>query len=144
VRWRGSVLVDRPDTEVFLLLSDLREVRLWTAWLPGGAAVVGDGTSLGSELLGPGRGQLRLVAAALREIRFELELLDPLGGPARAELTYGLQDVGASATIVMLDVVVQGGPGLGRLAARRLARRVPRLAEQDLAALKAHLEGTTH
>jgi hypothetical protein len=144
VRLGGSVLVDRPDTDVFLVLSDLSELRAWTAWLPASdPELVGDGTSLGSELLGaPGRGaaRLRLVAAALREIRFELELPARVGGPARAQLVYRLQDVGASATIVMLEVVVAQGSGAGRLPARRLARRAPDLAERDLAGLKAHLE----
>lgn len=139
-----SILVDRPDTEVFLVVSDLHEVRHWTAWLPAGdLAVVGDGTSLGSELLaapGRGRGRLRLVGVALREIRYELELPARVGGPARAGLTYRLQDVGASATIAMLEVAVAQGPGVGRLAARRLARTAAGLAERDLAGLKAHLE----
>jgi hypothetical protein len=135
-----SILVDRPDTEVFLVASDLHEVRRWTAWVPAGdLAVVGDGTSLGSELLAA-QGRLRLVGVALREIRYELEVPARVGGPARAHLAYRLQDVGASATIVVLEVAVAPGTGLGRLAARRLARAAAGLAERDLAGLKAHLE----
>jgi hypothetical protein len=142
-----SILVDRPDTQVYLTVSDLHELRAWSAWpqlAGGGGRLVGDGTSVGSALLlldarGVERGRLRLVATALHAIGYELAV------PGRRRhvpvpLEYRLQDVGGSATIVMLDVgtsVRQGLPGLGD---RRLARRLLTRAADDLAGLKAHLE----
>jgi hypothetical protein len=148
MRHTESILVDRLDTEAFLAISDLHELLRWSAWpqLSRGAATVrGDGTSVGSELVlvdqrGRDRARLRLAGASLREIGLDLHLRMPVVGAATGRLAYRLQDVGASATIVMLDVEVPALVGVRRLAARSMVRTLLALAARDLAQLKTHLE----
>jgi hypothetical protein len=145
-----SILVDRPDTRAYLTVSDLDALLAWSAWphvAGGGGRLVGDGTSLGSELLlldprGDEQGRLRLVATALHTIGYELEVRVRRGRHLPVGLEYRLQDVGGSATIVVLDVKAPVRAGLPGLGDRRLARRLVALAARDLAGLKAHLEGT--
>jgi len=151
MEWTESITIDRPDTQVFMAISDLHEVCQWSAWVVpsgGGCSVVGDGTSFGSELIlrdsrGVERGRLRLVAARLD--RVELQFLSR--GPGRRavdlDLAYRLQDVGASATIVMLDASAHPRlpAGLRHLAEPRLRRELRGAHSRDLRGLKAHVEG---
>jgi hypothetical protein len=144
----ASILVDRPDTQAYLTVSDLHELVEWSAWPQlggGGARLVGDGTSVGSELVlldaaGADRGRLRLVGASLQRVAFELHVPTRLAGEVEAGVAYRLQDVGGSATIVMLDIGTPSVPGPRGLAVRALRRRLLALAGRDLAQLKAHLE----
>jgi carbon monoxide dehydrogenase subunit G len=158
VRWIESLTIDRPDTAVYLALSDLDEVARWSAWaaVAGGTpAVNGDGTSFGSSLLlrdvgGGEHGQLNLVSARLDQVELHVggDGAGRFGGIGRrlldVRLTYRLQDVGASATIVMLDVSVAAARRslVRHVAERRLRRRLAAVAALDLRQLKAHLEAT--
>lgn len=156
MQWTESLTIDRPDTAVFLAISDLHEVARWSAWVAvaGGTPVLlGDGTSTDSALLlrdarGAGHGQVRLVSARLDRVGLHLggDGAGRFGGSGRRPmdvgLSYRLQDVGASATIVMLDVSVTAPRAavVRRAVEPRLRRRLAVVAARDLRQLKAHVE----
>lgn len=87
----------------------------------------------------PGRLLLRYVGCV------EFQVLS--GAPGRrameVSLSYRLQDVGASATIVMLDVSVQLRlpAGMRYFAEPRLRRELRGAHSRELRGLKAHVEG---
>lgn len=150
MEWTDAITVDRPDTQVFLAISDLHEVGHW--WAPvaasgGTCSIQGDGTSSGSALIlrdgrGIEQGRLQLVSARLDRVEFRQLSHGPGRRAVDAGLAYRLQDVGASATIVMCDVHVQTRlpAGLRRLAESRLDRHLRAARIRELRQLKAHVE----
>lgn len=151
MQWTESITIDRPDTQVFMAISDLHEVRHWSALVVpagGNCLVLGDGTSFGSELVlrdsqGVERGHLRLVAGRLDRVELQAMSRGPGRRAVDLDLTYRLQDVGASATIVMLDVSAYSRlpAGMRHLAEPRLRRELRGAHSRELHGLKAHVEG---
>jgi hypothetical protein len=151
MQWTESILVDRPDTQVFMAISDLHEVCNWSAWVVlagGNCSVVGDGTSFGSQLIlrdkrGVERGHLRLVAARLGCVEFQVLSGAPGRRAMDVDLSYRLQDVGASATIVMLDLSahLRLPAGMSYFAEPRLRRELRGTHSRELRGLKAYVEG---
>lgn len=155
MQWTESLTVDRPDTDVYRAISDLHEVQQWSAWVAtvgGTPALLGDGTAFGSALVlrdaTGGEHRLGLVSARLDRVELQLsgDGSSGLSGvsrrPLELGLVYRLQDVGASATIVMLDLSVRARVPrpVRRVAEPRLRRRLAALADLDLRQLKAHVE----
>ncbi|MCB2222729.1 MAG: SRPBCC family protein [Actinobacteria bacterium] len=141
ITFANTLEIERPIDDVFAYLGDLRHVPAWN-WAVTSTRKVSEGPiGVGTEFLqtrstpAPATETLRLTAfEPPHTIAIEGAL-----GPFAARLRYRLEQAGA-LTRVVNDVELTS-PGMLRLAAPILARRIQGSVAENLRVLKALLEG---
>jgi carbon monoxide dehydrogenase subunit G len=152
VRWRESIIVERPVAEVWEAVVDQRELLQWSAWPEATGfrcSLEGDGTSIGSEIVfrsrdgvEQGRQRLALVDAQRRRVRYDHDNRGPRGRRMHPVVELRLEPAGPGRTRVLWDFEASVPLPLPvrPLAEAVLGRRVRALHVKDLEQLKAHLE----
>lgn len=151
MKWTESIVVDRPLAEVHAAIADEHRLMAWSAWPAATGyrcAVDGDGTSVGSAIVfrdggGVEQGRQLLERVEADRIEYRLRNRGPFGREMTPEVDFRLDALDAGRTRVHLDfrAVAPLPPGVRQLAELLLGRRVRRLHVDDLAMLKAHVEG---
>jgi carbon monoxide dehydrogenase subunit G len=153
MRWTESIVVGRPAARVRAAVADGHELMAWSAWprATGYRCAVeeGDGRSVGSAIVfrdraGRERGRQQLTRVEDDRVEYRLRNRGPGGREIRPEVDFRIEPLDADRTRVHLDFRAAAPlpPGLRRLVERVLGRRVRRLHVEDLAQLKAHVEGS--
>lgn len=153
MKWTETIVIDRPQTAVYLAVLDQHTLMQWSAWPAATGftcAVHGDGTSPGSQIVftdadGTEQGRQTLTSADGTTVRNVMKNRGPGGRDIEPKVDFRVEAVGSGTTRVSLDFEVDPPvPALLRpIANTWLSRKIRPLHAKDHQQLKDLVEQRT-